>query len=193
MERITVSACLRAMLPCSTCTYCCITYCSVCTVACIVLIQVRANHAMITHSRLNTFAVATPIDGVRPRSTRVSERTHAHAHMRAARHGVPPSPSLPQSLPSLPLPLLSLLRSSSSSSNSRFCRCRRRCSCRCCHCAAAAAATLLLLLLAAAAAAAGASAAAALLLLLPPPPQLPLRLPRCSLGRVGSGVEGGGW
>ena len=62
-----------------------------------------------------------------------------------------------------------------------------------CHCAAAAAATLLLLLLAAAAAAAGASAAAALLLLLPPPPQLPLRLPRCSLGRVGSGVEGGGW
>ena len=73
----------------------------------------------------------------------------------------------------------------------RFCRCRRRCSCRCCHCAAAAAATLLLLLLAAAAAATGASAAAALLLLLPPPPpQLPLRLPRCSSGRVGQRRRG---
>ena len=60
-----------------------------------------------------------------------------------------------------------------------------------CHCAAAAAATLLLLLLAAAAAATGASAAAALLLLLPPPPpQLPLRLPRCSSGRVGQRNRG---
>ena len=45
------------------------------------LIQVRANHATITHACLNSLAVATPMDGVaalRPKCTR--ERAHMLMH-----------------------------------------------------------------------------------------------------------------